>query len=155
MDTGKTTEERIDNRNLEFGTINQHYAGINARYLYSTTTEPGYFLFNGLVKHDLETGESASLLFGDKRYGSEAPFAPRTNPRSEDDGYLVSFITDLNTQRSECIVVDAQDIAAGPICRIILPHQISSGTHATWASLGRNRPLIEGLFKHPFVKTHQ
>ncbi|MFT6292914.1 MAG: carotenoid cleavage dioxygenase, partial [Ilumatobacter sp.] len=22
----------------------------------------------------------------------------------------------------------------GPICRIILPHQISSGTHATWAS---------------------
>jgi carotenoid cleavage dioxygenase-like enzyme len=30
--------------------------------------------------------------------------------------------------------VDAQNIAAGPVCTIVLPHQISSGTHATWAS---------------------
>tara|TARA_R110002073_G_scaffold25036_7_gene83600 strand:+ start:925 stop:2394 length:1470 start_codon:yes stop_codon:yes gene_type:complete len=134
LDTGKTTEAHVDERNLEFGTINQHYAGIKSRYLYSTTTEPGWFLFNGIVKHDLETGDSSSLYFGDNRYGSEAPFAPRLNATSEDDGYLVSFITDLNRKRSECVVIDAKNIAAGPVCTIILPHQISSGTHATWAS---------------------
>jgi carotenoid cleavage dioxygenase len=39
----------------------------------------------------------------------------------------------MNENRSECIVVDASNIEAGPVCQIILPHRISSGTHATWA----------------------
>ena len=139
LDTGETREERLDNRTMEFGTFNSTYAGEKSRYLYSTTTEPGWFLFTGLVKTDLETGDTASLSFGENRYGSEAPFAPRTRnghapSGDEDDGYLVSFITDLNEKRSECVVIDAKDIGAGPVCRILLPHQISSGTHASWAS---------------------
>ena len=69
----------------------------------------------------------------DGRYGSEAPFAPRVGAKGEDDGYLVSFITDMVENRSECVVIDAKDIAAGPVCRILLPHRISSGTHACWA----------------------
>ena len=134
LDSGKTTEGHLDDRNLEFGMFNQHYAGQKSRYLYSTTAEPGWFLFNGIVKHDLETGDSVSLAFGENRFGSEAPFAPRDGARAEDDGYLVSFVTDMNEARSECIVIHAQDIEAGPVCRILLPHQISSGTHATWAA---------------------
>ena len=71
---------------------------------------------------------------GEQRYGSEAPFAPRIGAQSEDDGYLVSFITDTKLDQSECIIVDAKDLEAGPVARIILPQRISSGTHATWAS---------------------
>jgi len=133
MKTGETKEERLDDRILEFGTFNMSKAGDKGRYLYSTTTKPGWFLFTGVVKHDLETGKSWSYPFGDNRYGSEAPFAPRMNPKSEDDGYLVSFITDMNTNRSECVLLDAQNIENGPVCRIMLPHRICSGTHATWA----------------------
>jgi len=85
-----------------------------------------------VVKHDLDTGESWQLAFGDERYGSEAPFVPRIDAKDEDDGYLVSFVTDMNLDQSECILIDAKDIEAGPVCRIVLPHRISSGTHATW-----------------------
>ena len=134
LKTGETTEEHLDDRILEFGSFNQQYAGSKTRYLYSTWTKPGWFLFSGIVKHDFESGESWSLPFGEERYGSEAPFAPRVNAKDEDDGYLVSFITDMKENRSECILVDAKDIEAGPVCRIILPHRICSGTHATWAS---------------------
>lgn len=134
LDTGKTTEERLDDRILEFGSFNQQYAGIKSRYLYSTTTKPGWFLFNGLVKHDMETGDSDSYMLEDGRYASESPFVPRINATSEDDGYLVSFIIDTVNDRSECILIDAQNVSAGPVCRIILPHRISSGTHATWAN---------------------
>ena len=134
MDTGLTTEERLDDRLLEFGMFNQRFAGRKNRYTYSTTTEPGYFLFNGLVKHDLSDGSSVEVGFGDNRFGSEAPFCPRIGATAEDDGYLVSFVTDMNEHRSECVIIDARDVAAGPICRIFLPHQILSGTHATWAS---------------------
>ncbi|MFT7244479.1 MAG: carotenoid cleavage dioxygenase-like enzyme [Candidatus Azotimanducaceae bacterium] len=133
LKTGAVTEQHLDHRILEFGTFNQRYAGRKSRYHYSTWTRPGWFLFSGVVKHDLETGDSWQLAFGDERYGSEAPFVPRINAKDEDDGYLVSFITDMRLDQSECILIDAKDIEAGPVCRIILPHRISSGTHATWA----------------------
>ena len=133
--TGETKEETLfDDYPVEFGMFNPHYAGRPYRYVYSVTGEPGWFLFNGLTKHDLETGEAEHVSFGEQRFGSEAPFIPRANARSEDDGYLISFITDMKQDRSECIILDAQNLSAGPVCTIILPHRISSGTHACWAS---------------------
>ena len=137
LKTGAVREGYLDDRILEFGSFNQKIAGTKGRYLYATTAEPGWFLFNGLVKHDLETGASESLGFGPGRFGSEAPFAPRVGATDEDDGYLVSFVTDMVEDRSECVVVDARDIEAGPVCRILLPHRISSGTHACWAARGQ------------------
>ncbi|MEP0643369.1 carotenoid oxygenase family protein, partial [Parasphingorhabdus sp.] len=135
MKTGETKEETLFNDYpVEFGMINQQVAGQPYRYVYSATGEPGWFLFNGLTKHDLETGEADHISFGEQRFGSEAPFIPRANAQSEDDGYLISFITDMAQDRSECIIIDAQNVAAGPVCTIILPHRISSGTHATWAT---------------------
>ncbi|MED5548345.1 MAG: carotenoid oxygenase family protein [Pseudomonadota bacterium] len=133
LKTGAVSESHLDDRLLEFGSFNQMYGGEKSRYLYSTFTKPGWFLFEGLVKHDFETGKSETLNFGEGRFGSEAPFAPRVGARSEDDGYIVSFITDMVENRSECVLIDAQNVTDGPVCRIILPHRISSGTHATWA----------------------
>lgn len=134
MKTGETVEEDLDDEVLEFGMINQKYAGRPYRYGYSAKPKSGWFLFEGVVKHDLETGEKQRVMFGEDRYGSEAPFAPRVGAVDEDDGYLVSFITDMKENRSECVLIDAKKFEEGPVCRIILPHRISSGTHATWAS---------------------
>lgn len=129
---GTTKEERLDDRCVEFGMINQKYAGRKYRYVYSTLAKPGWFLFNGFVKHDLETGEGIELRLPEGVYASEAPFAPRIGAVDEDDGYLISFTIDENRGTSECIIIDAKNVAAGPICRIALPHKISSGTHAHW-----------------------
>jgi carotenoid cleavage dioxygenase-like enzyme len=141
---GTTREERLDDRILEFGMINQRHAGQRHRYVYSSTAKPGWFLFNGFVKHDLDTGASWQLQLEDGRYASEAPFAPRTNAVDEDDGYLVSFITDENRGTSECILVDCKRFEEGPICRIALPHKISSGTHSHWA----DRSILRAAGEH-------
>lgn len=133
LKTGETTEGHLDERILEFGMINQRYAGKPYRYAYSTTAKPGWFLFNGFVKHDLHTGESWEIKLPEGRYASEAPFAPRIGAVDEDDGYLVSFITDENTGRSECLLIDCKRFADGPVARIALPHKLCSGTHAVWA----------------------
>ncbi|MEQ1547073.1 MAG: carotenoid oxygenase family protein [Chakrabartia sp.] len=134
---GTTREERLDDRILEFGMINQRFAGQRHRYIYSSSAKPGWFLFNGFVKHDLKTGASWTVMLEDGRYASEAPFAPRTGTGvgavDEDDGYLVSFITDENRGTSECILIDCKRFEDGPVCRIALPHMISSGTHSHWA----------------------
>ena len=46
---------------------------------------------------------------------------------------------------TECIVLDARDIAAGPVARIVLPHPISSGTHACWADASEIRSDAAGF----------
>jgi carotenoid cleavage dioxygenase len=135
--SGRTREERLDQRLLEFGTINQTYCGRRHRYAYSTTAVPGWFLFNGFVKHDLDAGTSDTVALDEGRFGSEPVFAPRIAATAEDDGYLLSFIIDQNRGTSECIVIDARHFAAGPVCRIALPHKLSSGTHACWAERPR------------------
>ena len=142
LKTGETTEGHLDERVLEFGMFNQRYAGKPYRYAYSTTTKPGWFLFNGFVKHDLQTGESWSLTLPEGRFASEAPFVPRRGATDEDDGYLVSFIIDENKGTSECILVDCKKFTDGPVARIALPHKLSSGTHSTWA----DRELIRNGF---------
>ena len=141
--TGKTTEQRMDDRVLEFGMINQRYASKPYRYAYSAVQVPGIFLFNGYVKHDLVTGESWQIGLPEGQFASEAPFAPRINAKDEDDGYLVSFITNENTQRSEIVLIDCKRFADGPVCRIELPHKLCSGTHSCWANGGdlRDGPL--------------
>jgi len=133
LKTGATKEERLDDRTLEFPTINQQFAGRRNRFGYSANPKSGWFLFTGLTKHDLDTGKSWSLDFGEERYGSEAGFAPRLKAAGEDDGYLVTFVSDMIEDRSECLIVDATDLESGPVCRIMLPQRLCSGTHATWA----------------------
>ncbi|QLC22016.1 apocarotenoid-15,15'-oxygenase [Parasphingopyxis sp. CP4] len=133
LKTGETHEEHLDERILEFGCFNRKFQAKKTRFLYSTTAKPGWFLFTGIVKHDFETGESVELQFPDGEYLSEPAFIPRVGSKEEEDGYLVTFTINTNDDRSECVLVDARDIEAGPVCRIQLPHRISSGTHAIWA----------------------
>ena len=130
---GTTTEAHLDDRIMEFGMFNQRYAGHKYRYVYSTVTEPGWFLFTGVVKTDLESGATTEFHLPPGQYASETPFAPRRDAVAEDDGYLLSFITDEAGGSSYCAILDARRIEDGPICRIALPHKLCSGTHSCWA----------------------
>jgi len=134
LTTGRTTEQRLDDRILEFGMINQKFAGRPYRYAYSAVQVPGWFIFNGYVKHDLQTGESWQVMLPEGQFASEAPFAPRTGAVDEDDGYLVTFIINETTGRSEVALIDCKRFEAGPVCRVQLPHQLASGTHSCWAN---------------------
>jgi carotenoid cleavage dioxygenase len=130
--TGATTEEQLTDSITEFGMINANYAGRHYRYTYAATGKPGWFLFDGLVKHDLQTGSEDRYAFDDGVYGSETAMAPRSDV-AEDDGYLVTLTTDMNDDASYCLVFDAARVADGPVCKLRLPERISSGTHSTWA----------------------
>ncbi|OOK78724.1 retinal pigment epithelial membrane family protein [Mycobacterium kansasii] len=130
--TGAVKEEQLSESITEFGTINDGYAARQYRYAYAATGKPGWFLFDGLVKHDLFTGNQEGYSFGDGVYGSETQMAPRVGGTAEDDGYLVTLTTDMNDDTSYCLVFDAARVGDGPVCKLQLPERISSGTHSTW-----------------------
>jgi carotenoid cleavage dioxygenase-like enzyme len=131
--TGRTTEQMIDDENSEFPSINQALVGRPSRFAYNMHISPeSTLLFDGLMKYDTDTGAAETHWFGDGRWGSEAPFAPRPDARAEDDGYLVSYVYDEREGRSEVEVLDAADVTAGPVCRVRLPARVPIGFHATW-----------------------
>jgi carotenoid cleavage dioxygenase-like enzyme len=130
---GRTIEQVIDDDNSEFPSINLGLIGRRSRYAYNMHISPeSTLLFDGLMKYDVESGEAETHWFGDGRWGSEAPFAPRPGAVAEDDGYLVSYVYDERDERSEVEVLDAADVGAGPLCRIKLPVRVPIGFHATW-----------------------
>ena len=131
--SGTTREEQLSDRLTEFGMINPGYAGRDYRYTYAATGKPGWFLFDGLVRHDLRTGSEERFAYEDGVYGSETAMAPRTGADGEDDGYLVTITTDMNADASYCLVFDAARVTDGPVCKVALPERVSSGTHCTWA----------------------
>ena len=131
--TGAVTEERLTDSITEFGMINPGYAGSPYRYTYAATGKPGWFLFDGLVRHDLHTGAEQRFSYPDGVYGSETAMVPRVGAHAEDDGYLITLTTDMTADASYCLVFDAARVEDGPVCKLALPERISSGTHSTWA----------------------
>jgi carotenoid cleavage dioxygenase-like enzyme len=132
--TGHVVEEQLSDSITEFGMINSSYSGAPYRYTYAATGKPSWFLFDGLVKHDLHTGSEQRYAFEDGVYGSETAMAPRVGSTAEDDGYLVTLTTDMTADASYCLVFDAARVGDGPVCKLALPERISSGTHSTWAA---------------------
>ena len=134
MVTGAVREEQLTDTISEFGMINGSVTARPHRYVYAASGVDGWFLFNGVVKHDLRTGAEESFFLGDGVYGSETSMAPRVGSSGEDDGYLITITTDMNDDASYCVVLDAARVSDGPVCKLRLPERVSSGTHSTWAA---------------------
>ncbi|MGZ3418058.1 MAG: carotenoid oxygenase family protein [Polyangiales bacterium] len=128
--TGATREERLDDEVAEFPMIDARFAGRRHSTVIAMTGAPGHFLFDGMIRYDVERGGKQRYRFPEGVFASESPVVPRGE--READGYVVTFTSDVRNDNSECQIFDASDIARGPIARVRLPHRISSGTHATW-----------------------
>jgi len=143
LKTGQTHEQQIDDEISEFPIVSNDYVGRPYRYSYNVLYQKGEWLFRGLKRYDLQTGSTQRYEYGPGRFGSEPQVARRIGAVREDDGYVVTFLNDMIENRSECLILDASDIARGPLARIILPHRISAGTHACWVEgdriAGENR----------------
>lgn len=133
LDSGATTEEVLDDDNMEFPSIRLDRLGRPSRFAYNMhISSKETLLFDGLVKYDTETGQAQTYWFGEGRWGSEAPFAPRPGSAGEDDGYLISYVCNERDGSSEVHIVDAGAVAEGPVCRLGIPFRVPLGFHATW-----------------------
>ncbi len=136
LTTGQVSEKPLDDALTDFPRIHEGRLGYKARYGYSArlipTTPNAVPLFDGILKYDVLGGDIDFHGYGPKRYGGEAVFVPRANATDEDDGYLVTFVYDANTECSELIVADAQHMDAEPIARVMMPQRVPFGFHGIW-----------------------
>lgn len=132
--TGEAKERWCDDRFTEFPTVNGSFAGRKTRFGYHmnvSQTNPT-LQFTGLTKYDLSTAAAEVHEFKPGSYASETPFAPRDGASDEDDGYLVTFVTDSADNSSELHIFDARTLADGPVGRVKLPVTVPPGFHSCW-----------------------
>jgi carotenoid cleavage dioxygenase len=132
--TGATREEPLDDLNVEFCLPDTDLYGVRTRYSYHQYLPDDMHTveFRALVKYDHEDGSRTRYDYPDGWLASESPFARRIGATSEDDGYVVTIMTNAETYASECWVFSAREIADGPIARVKLPARVPSGFHAKW-----------------------
>jgi carotenoid cleavage dioxygenase len=113
--TGAASEQDLSDSCTEFGTINSGFGGRPYRYNYAATNEPGWFLFNGPVKHDTLTGREGRYQFEPGVFCGEVGVAPRVGGTGEDHAYLVTLTVEEKRDLSECVVFRGQRRGPGPI----------------------------------------
>ena len=131
--TGLVKEEMLDETPGEFPRVNEGKLGSKTRYGYVAKIAPAPVpLFEGLIKYDFAQGTSQTHLFGTRCYGGEAVFAPNPDATEEDSGWLITFVHNEESGKSELVVVNAQDMSAPPVARVKLPQRVPYGFHGTW-----------------------
>lgn len=120
--------------NLEAGQINRSYVGRRSRYAYMAIAEP-WARVSGIAKVNLESREIvAKFLFDEGCYGGEPYFVARSPPTSsaEDDGYVVTFVNNENTGKSEFVILDARTPSLDVVASVKLPSRVPYGFHGTF-----------------------
>jgi carotenoid cleavage dioxygenase len=134
LDAGTVKAEQTDDESGEFPRIDDRRAGRKQRFMYNALARSWAFDFDfhGVIKYDVEGGRSQRFIHGDTAVSGEHIFAPNPSGTAEDDGWLLTMVTDRATEKSDLVVLDARDLAAGPVARVHIPRRVPLGFHANW-----------------------
>lgn len=124
----------IDASPQEFPRVAHHVGGQEHRYGYVGGLKADPVVFGATIKHDLQTGERTVFDHGAGRGAGEPVFVARPSATAEDDGWLLMYTHSHDGRDSSFVVLDAQDIARGPVAEVKLPQRIPYGFHGNWVS---------------------
>jgi carotenoid cleavage dioxygenase len=134
--SGKVQEQQVDDRPAEFPRVADHVIGLKHRFGYmmamsDLANDDPLQASGAILKYDRESGQRSDIEFGKGRVGGEPVFAPAANAKSEDDGYLMTYVYDANTDTSSLVIMDAASMDDTPVATIHLP-RIPNGFHGSW-----------------------
>ena len=130
--TGSVTETPLDERGIEFPTLDDERVGRRARYRYAVSDAGGAA---GIVKFDEDAGTSTAHELGPDTVAGEAVFVPSAAAgRAEDDGWLLSIATRRDGSASRLLVLDATDVGGRPVAVVDLPRGVPSGFHGSFVT---------------------
>lgn len=130
--SGRVQRTVLSDQRQEFPRFDERLTGRDYRYAYTVGFDIDNPQPRPLTRYDLRTGSSAQHHYGANKVTGEAVFVPRHAGADEDDGWLMSYVYDLRENKSEVVIVNAQDVAAEPQAVIELPVRVPLGFHGNW-----------------------
>jgi len=118
----------------EFPRIDERLFGSAHRFGYTVgiATDAGgaVGLENTLYRHDTATGTTTSRTFGSGSSIGEFVFVPNGADAAEDDGMLMGFVHDADSDTSRLEIVDATSLES--VAAVRLPVRVPVGFHGNW-----------------------
>ena len=138
LSSGRVTETQLDDRPMEFGRVNDRNVAHDYRYGYAvaSTRDPDDPEARTIIKYDMETDTSATYDIGQGRSPGEFVFVESAGAVDEDDGWLMGYVYDKATDRSDLVILDARDTNAAPVATVHLPQRVPFGFHGSWVAAG-------------------
>jgi all-trans-8'-apo-beta-carotenal 15,15'-oxygenase len=130
--TRRVEGHELSPQGLEFPQVNGQLATGGYRLVYGVFVEPGQGFDGRIGRVDTETGQTDSWAPGEGMPVSEPIFVPRPDGTAEDDGWLVAHVYDPAREATDAVVLDARDLAAGPLCTAHLPVNAGLTFHGAW-----------------------
>jgi carotenoid cleavage dioxygenase len=134
---GSVKEERLDDTPLEFPRLDERHAGLRYRHGYAAGIvgdTGGSANFNALVHLDLDAGRRRTHVLPGGSFVGEPIFVPRAENSPEGEGFLLALVYRAAENRSDLLVLDAENVDAAPIATVRLPHRVPFGFHGNWGA---------------------
>lgn len=128
-------ERQLSDVSMDLPTIDLRRVGRESRHGWFTTVAhdgPWGFEFAGVLHRDHATGRERRWEPGPLERPGEALFVPEGS--GEGEGWLLTYVYDRTTDTSALAVLDATDVAAGPVARVELPVRVPYGFHGLWVA---------------------
>ncbi len=127
--------EQIDDLAGEFPRFDERHAGLGYRHGWFagiTRRDVESVRFDTIAHVDLASGKRIDHVYDAGDSPGEPVFVPRTAGAAEGDGWLIALVYRGAEDRSDFVVYDAQDVAAGPIAVAKVPRRVPFGFHGNW-----------------------
>lgn len=129
-----TSSAAIAEPAVEFPMVDPRMVGQRSRHGFAVrSVTPGEQGISAVFKFDLMSGNTTHYTYEERYQSDEALFVP--GGAGDDAGWLMSYVFDRSTGRSELVVLDASSIEGGPIARILLPRRVPFGFHGKWIDM--------------------
>jgi len=135
---GTLKDEQLADDPLEFPRVDERRAGLSYRHGYAggrLDAGQEQFSFNSILHYDLETGRRKAHRLRAGSQTGEPVFVPRSPDSPEGDGFLLACVYRGDENRSDLLVLDAQNVEDAPLATVQLPHRVPYGFHGNWRQL--------------------
>jgi all-trans-8'-apo-beta-carotenal 15,15'-oxygenase len=134
LETGTVDRKLLEPRCCEFPVVHPTKVGRQHRYVYMGAAQElgGNAPLQTILKLDVGTGTEQIWSAAPHGYVSEPIFVPKPDATAEDAGWLLTIVFDAQRDRSDVVILDAQDLQRQPVARLHLQHHIPYGLHGSF-----------------------
>ena len=128
------SEHVLDVPPADLPTIDHRYRGrpSTQSWLGEVVSTKGSLDFTGCQHLNTATGALDRWIPDGGRTSGEWCFVPTGT--AEGEGYVMAFVFDPQTTTSSLVVLDAQDVAGGPVAEVPLPVRVPYGFHGSFVT---------------------